>query len=83
MYMQVEALNRLKGNARWKFKILQKLFLFSYQILFDGNDTQFQKILFFVPFWVPKWLHIAVTNVLAIWMLLGDFNNQLIANKNK
>ena len=37
-----------------KFKILQKLFLFSYQILFDGNDTQFQKSLFFVPFWVPE-----------------------------
>ena len=30
-----------------KFKILQKLFLFSCQILFDGNDTQFQKSLFF------------------------------------
>jgi len=37
--IQIQTLYRLKGNTGKKFKILQKLFLVSFQILFDSNDT--------------------------------------------
>lgn len=65
----------------WKPKITLQKYLFCSCQIFTG--TQFQKILFIAPVWVSKEVELlpAVSNILAIQILLNDFHLLQINSK--